>query len=317
MARDWYDDRGREDDGRPTGRPAGPEGGRRFGPSEGRGYDYAAREGGHSRGGYGEGRRSHRNEDYADRMYDRPEGGMSEDGWSGGRDANYTRGGGSGAREVFGPDADYGGRRRAPGFPRYGEEVGYLDRGYGSERPYPGERPDSRMSGGTSSGYGGYGVGRQQSGYGAGAPNNRGRAPKGYQRSDDRIREDVHDRLADDGFLDASNIEVRVTGGEVTLDGTVDSRFAKRHAEDLVEAVSGVNHCQNNLRVRPSGERAPGGGETAATLSHAESVLSGLSDGGQYSGLEGASGSGPDGNTGQTTAFSGKKTDLADRNRSS
>ena len=41
-----------------------------------------------------------------------------------------------------------------------------------------------------------------------------------------------------------------LAGGEVTLDGTVDSRFARRHAEDLAEGCSGVRHVQNNLRVQ-------------------------------------------------------------------
>lgn len=78
----------------------------------------------------------------------------------------------------------------------------------------------------------------------------RGRGPRNYTRSDERIREDVSDRLLDDHHLDASDIEVTVSGGEVTLDGTVDSRAAKRHAEDLADDCSGVTHVQNNLRVR-------------------------------------------------------------------
>ena len=52
----------------------------------------------------------------------------------------------------------------------------------------------------------------------------RGRGPKGYTRSDDRIREDVNDRLSDDPFIDASEVEVSVSSCEVTLSGTVDSR---------------------------------------------------------------------------------------------
>ena len=79
----------------------------------------------------------------------------------------------------------------------------------------------------------------------------RGRGPKGYTRSGERIREDVSDRLTDDPHLDASDIEVDVTGTEVTLNGTVDSRSAKRWAEDHAEEVTGVTHVQNNLRVRP------------------------------------------------------------------
>jgi BON domain-containing protein len=77
----------------------------------------------------------------------------------------------------------------------------------------------------------------------------RGRGPKGYTRSDDRIREDVCDRLTDDPAIDASNIEVKVSGGEITLSGTVASREDKRHAEDWAEATSGVKNVQNLLRV--------------------------------------------------------------------
>lgn len=80
----------------------------------------------------------------------------------------------------------------------------------------------------------------------------RGKGPKNYTRSDDRIKEDVNDRLSDSHYLDASNIEVSVDSGEVTLSGTVDSRYAKRQAEDLADSVSGVNHTQNNLRVSQS-----------------------------------------------------------------
>lgn len=77
----------------------------------------------------------------------------------------------------------------------------------------------------------------------------RGRGPKGYRRSDDRIREDVSDRLTDDPWLDASSIEVEVRECEVVLKGAVDSREDKRRAENLAEAISGVRNVQNHLRV--------------------------------------------------------------------
>lgn len=79
--------------------------------------------------------------------------------------------------------------------------------------------------------------------------NYRGKGPKDYKRSDDRIREDVCDRLSDDPFIDASDINVRVEGSEVILSGRVDSREAKRRAEDMVESISGVNNVQNQLKV--------------------------------------------------------------------
>jgi osmotically-inducible protein OsmY len=86
----------------------------------------------------------------------------------------------------------------------------------------------------------------------------RGRGPRGYTRSDDRIREDVSDRLTDDSYVDASDIDIEVSGGEVTLNGHVEHRGAKRRAEDIAESVSGVTHVQNNLRVRQSASTAAG-----------------------------------------------------------
>lgn len=77
----------------------------------------------------------------------------------------------------------------------------------------------------------------------------RGKGPKNYTRSEERIREDVSDQLCDDSFLDASGIEVSVKDGEVTLNGEVDSRYSKHRAEDLAEDVTGVKNVQNNLRV--------------------------------------------------------------------
>ena len=77
----------------------------------------------------------------------------------------------------------------------------------------------------------------------------RGRGPKGYHRSVDRIREDVCDRLSDDDWLDASEIDVQMQGEEVILTGTVNSREDKRRAEDLAESIPGVRNVENRLRV--------------------------------------------------------------------
>ena len=75
-----------------------------------------------------------------------------------------------------------------------------------------------------------------------------GRGPKGYQRADNRIHEDVCDRLTYSD-VDADNIEVTVQNGEVTLSGSVRDRWDKRRAEDVVEAVSGVKDVHNHIRV--------------------------------------------------------------------
>ena len=83
----------------------------------------------------------------------------------------------------------------------------------------------------------------------------RGRGPKGYVRSDDKMLEDVSERMLHDPLLDASDIELSITDGEVTMDGTVDSKRAKRRAEDLADSVAGIGHVQNNLRVDESMNR--------------------------------------------------------------
>jgi osmotically-inducible protein OsmY len=84
----------------------------------------------------------------------------------------------------------------------------------------------------------------------------RGRGPRGYRRSDERIREEVCECLTDDVFIDASDIEVTVQNGEVMLTGEVASRQQKRHAEDLIESISGVRDVLNNLRVETEKQRS-------------------------------------------------------------
>ena len=141
------------------------------------------------------------------------------------------------------------------------------------------------------------------------AQDHRGRGPKGYRRSDDRIKEDVNDRLADDPYVDASGIEVSVSGGEVTLAGTVDSRQARRRAEDIAEGVSGVTHVQNNIRVRQAGQgygtsygtgtssglgttsgTSGSGGTSASSTSGQASRAGGLGESVAYAGESGSTG---------------------------
>jgi hypothetical protein len=77
----------------------------------------------------------------------------------------------------------------------------------------------------------------------------RGKGPMNYQRSDERIREAVCETLTDDDRIDASRMEVHVMNGDVSLAGTVDDRYAKRLAEEIVENIPGVRDIQNQLRV--------------------------------------------------------------------
>lgn len=100
-----------------------------------------------------------------------------------------------------------------------------------------------------------------------------GRGPKGYQRSDDRIREDACEMLTRHPAIDASEIEIEVRGGEVTLKGTVDSRQAKRWAEEAIEDISGVKDVHNQLRagldVADRGGTMTGGTTAGATPNRA------------------------------------------------
>jgi len=84
----------------------------------------------------------------------------------------------------------------------------------------------------------------------------RGKGPRNYVRSDERIREDLCERLLEDEHIDPSDIEVAVENGVVTLNGTVEERWVKHSVEDMAEACSGVNDIVNHLRVVPGG-RAP------------------------------------------------------------
>jgi osmotically-inducible protein OsmY len=77
----------------------------------------------------------------------------------------------------------------------------------------------------------------------------RGRGPKNWRRSDERIREMVNERLTDADDVDATDIEVTVQDAEVTLAGLVTSRREKRMAEDIAWSCAGVHDVHNRLRV--------------------------------------------------------------------
>jgi hypothetical protein len=78
-----------------------------------------------------------------------------------------------------------------------------------------------------------------------------GRGPKGYRRSDERILEEVCERLTAHPSIDATDIEVQVADGDVTLTGRVETRTVKHLTENMVETVSGVKEVHNQLRVTP------------------------------------------------------------------
>lgn len=80
------------------------------------------------------------------------------------------------------------------------------------------------------------------------------RWPRGYQRSDERIKEDIYERLLERGDLEAEEVTVIVEGGCVRLEGSVPRRAMKHAVEDLVDDCPGVKDIDNRLRVtQPTG----------------------------------------------------------------
>jgi hypothetical protein len=170
--------------------------------------------------------------------------------WQSGSPGYRSQGYGS---QNYGPSpqwspGEYGEGRWQPGRGYSGESGGYGWPGYGSqgyesrEFGYPSGWGYGQERFGESFGRGSEGIDRSAGRY-------TGRGPKGYTRSDDRIKEDVNDRLEQHGEIDAWEISVVVQNGEVTLEGTVPDRLTKRLAEDVAEDSPGVKQVHNRLRI--------------------------------------------------------------------
>ena len=67
--------------------------------------------------------------------------------------------------------------------------------------------------------------------------------------SDDLLYEEACELLWASPFVDASDIQVTVDDGFITLNGTVIDRGQKRAAEDALKDLSGVNDIFNYLTI--------------------------------------------------------------------
>lgn len=205
-----------------------------------------------------------RDRDEAQRSYgSQGEGDYGRHGGEQGRGSGsgtYGRYYGGGASGYTG--SDFGSRGSESDYGRGGYS-GYSSGSFGASGYGSRETSGRGTSGYGPSSYGqGYGSGFESSrNWDQGAQQwsgeHRGKGPRGYRRSDERIKEEVCDCLTDDPRIDASNIEVAVKECEVTLSGSVSSREDKRRAEDLIERLSGVKDVTNNLRVMQ--QQAEGG----------------------------------------------------------
>ncbi len=168
---------------------------------------------------------------------------------------------------------------------------------YGSQSPYgtpsgtQSQSPYARQYGQDYESYrGGNQFGQSYNGIGQSGQKSQGKGPKGYRRSDERIREDVCETLSQHHLIDASDVEVNITEGVITLSGTVESRQMKRMIEDCIETVSGVKDVKNEIKVEPSsastysstsmnGSSSRSGGDTSSG-SNKQSSKSSLSSSG-------------------------------------
>jgi CBS domain-containing protein len=156
---------------------------------------------------------------------------------------------------------EMGGRSEYGGYGGYGAAgMGYPSqpRDWSEHGQHRGGRGEMTGGGGTRPGIGdwgnqGYGVaphlligsGRE----GEGGSERRNRGPKGWSRSDERIQEDVCERLMGESGVDPSDVSVHVTQGVVTLSGTVPNRQMKYRIEELADHCAGVKDVDNKVRV--------------------------------------------------------------------
>lgn len=171
---------------------------------------------------------------------------------------------------------DPGTRRMGQGYGEssgYGQRPGYGGYGYGPARGSAEDRslgygPQQGFQGGRDQAQQDYGRQSRQASY-------QGRGPRNYTRSNERILEEVNERLTDDPWLDASDITVRCVDGRVQLEGHVRDRWMKHRAEDLVDACMGVRDIDNRLRIQGAGESLSASGQNETSLSETASTSRG------------------------------------------
>lgn len=135
----------------------------------------------------------------------------------------------------------HGGQSNGPPYPAQQQHgYGLSQYGYPEEQAWGGIQPGTDM-----------GLGERDHERGP----HYGKGPKGYKRSDDRVREEICELMSRQGYIDASDVEVTVEAGVVRLVGLVESRHDKRGLEQMTERVHGVEEVQNEIRLRRSAQR--------------------------------------------------------------
>jgi hypothetical protein len=203
--------------------------------------------GGYGAGNYGQGGGDRGDPGYGRRSWPGEEGSRGRD-WGSSARGDYELQGRNWGRH-WGPGSE-GSHDRS----QYGHGGGEWQEPYGEGQQYGGGRE--------------YGT---QGGQGPGL--HRGKGPKNYQRSDERIKELLCERLHEDPNIDASEVTVNVQGGRITLEGTVEDRRTKNAIEDVAEQC-GTQEVHNNLRVQRTGF-GTSSSATTATQQAGRTALSG------------------------------------------
>jgi hypothetical protein len=134
---------------------------------------------------------------------------------------------------------------------------GYNDRGY-SDHAYGGQGYSNQgfgSEGAANQGY--FGTDYHNRGYSyprhpqqwGNQGGHRGKLPKNFAYSDDKLRERICEMLADHDLIDPSNVDIQVKSGEVTITGTIEDRHQKRLIDDMVQNVPGVQDVHLSIKV--------------------------------------------------------------------
>jgi osmotically-inducible protein OsmY len=78
------------------------------------------------------------------------------------------------------------------------------------------------------------------------------RCPSDKRTSDDELAKRAIDILQWDTMIPRSSIQVIVHDGCMTLNGSVDWQYQKRHAEEDIRKLFGVHAVINNIEIKPS-----------------------------------------------------------------
>ncbi len=252
--------------------PAGP--GNQYGRAGdyGRGHGHAAESepyGGSGRGGPGRSSQGRASPQYADEDFGRGREEMRDEGYAGrgyprehvhqqdellpGRRFGGRHPGGDWRSDDWRSDDWSPGGRHSGGRHSGGQRPG--GQHFGAHNIGPDERLYSRSADPGQSSYGGFR--NEDTRYQAQQePRQQRILPKGYTRSDERLREDVCERLAHSG-LDVGDVSVSVSEGRVTLEGAVKDRASKHAIENCVDDCLGVQDIDNRIRVNRDGGGKP------------------------------------------------------------